>query len=650
MAAKNAKTAMMPPERCVSAPRIAVVVAGLAIALATAAAFSNSFHGPLVFDDGPSIVDNPTIRQLWPPWETLCPPKRGETVTGRPLLNLSLAVNYSIGGTTVWSYHVTNLAIHIATALLLFGLVRRTLLLPGTPASLAKASNLLAASIALLWSVHPLQTESVTYIVQRAESLAGLFYLSTLYGLLRGATAQRRTGLWYAISFVACLLGMASKEIVASAPLIALLYDRTFLAGSFREALHRRRRLYVSLGATWLLLLWLVVDNKGRGGTAGFGQEIEPLAYLGTQFGAVIHYLRLCIWPSPLVLDYGVEVAHTAAEIVPYGIVIAALVALTVAALRRWPKIGFLGVFFFALLAPTSTVIPVTTQTVAEHRMYLPLAAVVTLIAMGAWTWCNRRRITPTPTTGVAFACVVATAAVALGAATYQRNKVYQSNLQIWTDTVAKVPDNARALTNLGATLLNAHRPNDAISHLQRAASIQPDNADGQNKLGSALLMCGRPAEAIPHFQVALQRDPANAEVRNNFGSALTAQGRYEEASDQFRKALDARGNYVDAMNNLAWLLATCPQHSLHNGPEALALAQRAERLTGGRRPEVLDTLAAAYATSERFQEAAATARKALELATKQNQQALVDALQQRIALYDSGKPFVGNGQDAAGN
>ena len=195
----------------------------------------------------------------------LCPPSHGETVSGRPVLNLSLALNYAVSGCDVRGYHVTNLAIHLAAALLLFGIVRRTL--PrfrgcggGQQLARLQLATPLALAIALLWAVHPLQTESVTYIVQRAESLMGLFYLLTLYCFLRGAGSARAI-FWYAGSVLACLLGMATKEVMVSAPLVVLLYDRTFLAGSFREAWRRRWAYYLALAATWLLLAWLVAQT-----------------------------------------------------------------------------------------------------------------------------------------------------------------------------------------------------------------------------------------------------------------------------------------------------------------------------------------------------------------------------------------------------
>ena len=299
------------------------LLAASLIALATVVAYENSFRGPFVFDDRASISENATIRHLWPIWKPLFPPNlHGETVGGRPLLNFSLALNYAASGFEVWSYHVGNLAIHLLAALLLFGVVRRTLLLPGLGEQWNGAATPLALVVALLWAVHPLQTESVTYIVQRAESLVGLFYLLTLYCVIRGASSSPW---WYAAAVAACALGMASKEIMVSAPLIVLLYDRAFLAGSFRDAWRRRWGLYLALATTWLLLGWLAISAGNRGGSAGFGVGMSAWAYLCTQFGAIAHYLRLSFWPHPLVLDYGIDTAHGAVEIVPYAVVVGRL-------------------------------------------------------------------------------------------------------------------------------------------------------------------------------------------------------------------------------------------------------------------------------------------------------------------------------------
>ncbi len=207
-------------------------------------------------------------RRRWPPATT--------TLAGRPLAALSFAINYALAGRTTWPYHATNLAIHIAAALLLLGVVRRTLLAVGKSPRFSLAC---AAAIAALWAVHPLQTESVTYIVQRVESLAGLFYLLALYCLIRQASSIGRAKWWSVSAVVACLLGVCTKEIMATAPVVLLAYDAIFLAGSIGGGLRRRWGTYLAMAATLIPLACLIAAGgwRGNGGirSAGHGCPVR---------------------------------------------------------------------------------------------------------------------------------------------------------------------------------------------------------------------------------------------------------------------------------------------------------------------------------------------------------------------------------------
>ncbi|HEX3728548.1 MAG TPA: hypothetical protein VHV47_02000, partial [Opitutaceae bacterium] len=216
-----------------TAPASALLLVLLAIA-----AYAGSLGGKFLYDDVPGIVDNPSIRSLR---TALIPPAGGLPESGRPLLNLSFALNYAAGGLNPWGYHAVNALIHGLAGAVLFGLVLGT----WRGAHAVK----FAGMIALLWVVHPLQTESVAYVSQRAEALMGLFYLLTLYCFIRG---------WRGLSCLACLCGMACKETMVTAPLLVLLYDRAFVGGSFREAMKRRGRYYLALAATWIPLAWFV--------------------------------------------------------------------------------------------------------------------------------------------------------------------------------------------------------------------------------------------------------------------------------------------------------------------------------------------------------------------------------------------------------
>ena len=541
----------------------------LAAALLLAAAcltWSNSFSGPFILDDPPAITENATIRDLSAFRTVLSPPRDGQTVSGRPLVNLSLAVNWAVSRDRVWSYHALNLVIHVCAGLALFGVIRLTVLQPRLRVRFGANALPLALTVAALWLVHPLQTESVTYIVQRAESLAGLFCLLTLYGFIRGTTSEapaRRHACWLVLSVFACLCGMASKEVMVGAPLLVLLYDRTFVAGTFFSALRVRKVFYAALAATWLLLVWLVATTGTRGATAGFGLGISAWAYLLTQCHALVHYLRLAAWPHPQVLDYGFLTEPSALAVLPQAALLLTLLAATIFALCKNLPAGFLGAWFFILLAPSSSVVPVATQTMAEHRMYLPLAAVVVAAALALHTLAGRRSF-----------FVFATAALAFGTLTFRRNHDYRSALTIWQDTVAKRPQNARAHQELGVALFAAGRLDEAIASYQIALQLQPDYPKAQHNLASALADAHRWPEAHERYVRCLRSLPNLPEAHYGLGNVLVALQRLPEAADRYEEALRLRPEFFQAHNNLANVLS-----SLGREPESIAHYEAALRL-----------------------------------------------------------------------
>jgi tetratricopeptide (TPR) repeat protein len=560
------KARIAPSASAAGPSRRFAALAGLAIVGAGLAAYAGSFSGPFIFDDGASILGNPTIRHFW---SALSPPHAGGlTVNGRPVLNLSLALNYAVSGEEVWSYHALNLAIHLLAALVLFGIVRRTLArVPGP----GREAGLLAAAIAAWWAVHPLQTEAVTYVIQRAESLMGLCYLLTLYGFIRyagfptPAAGARAARAWAALSVVACLLGMATKEVMVSAPVLVLLYDRTFVAGSFRRAWQARRPYYGLLAATWLLLAGLVAGTGGnRGGSVGFG--VAPAwPYWLSQFGAITRYLRLAVWPHPLVFEYGAQRVTQPGAVLPAAVLVLLLAAGTAAALWRRPALGFLGAWFFAILAPTS-LLPGTTETTVEYRMYLPLAAVLAGLALALHQRLGKWGLLPV--LAAIAACAVLTA---------RRNEDYRSAVAIWSDTVAKRPENARAHYDLGYALFHAGQPAEAIAEYREAIRLRPDDAEAHNNLGNALAQSGRAPEAIAEYHEALRLHPNYAAAHNNLGNTLAQSGRLAEAVEQFRAVVGLDPGYAKGHRSLAQALA-----DLGRRDDAIAQYQEALRLDPG--------------------------------------------------------------------
>lgn len=572
------------PPTSVRSPDRGALAAGVVLILGTLAVYSQTFSVPLLFDDWSCLIDNASIRHLGNLHAVLLPP-RNVGVGGRPLLNLSFALNYAVGGLGVRGYHAVNLLLHVLAALTLFGLVRRTLRRPRLAPQFGRAATGLALAVSALWAWDPVLTGAVTYIAQRAEVMMGLWYLLTLYCLLRGAEAAAARGRrgWFALAVISCLAGVCSKEVIATVPLAALLYDRTFLSGTFREAWRRHRITYLALAATWVPLGFLTTGLTTRG--AGFSPIVSWWAYGLAEARVVVKYLLLCLWPRPLVFDYGSFVVPELAKVWPFLLIIAVLLAATVAAIRRAPAAGFAAAWFFLILAPTSSIVPVISQPMAENRLYLPLAGVVAAVVLGAFAlWGGR--ILP----------VAALLAAVLAAATVERNRLYLSESGIWADAAAKLPLNPRAHSNLAAVwvripgeeakavaeyaaasrleptngkahydlgfaLDRAGRKAEAIAEFQEAVRLQPDLVDAHTALGNYwTTQPGRIADALAEYQRAAALKPDDAGVHNNLGNAwFSTPGRMNFAIIEYRKALRIDASFPEVHNNLGNALASQP-------------------------------------------------------------------------------------------
>ena len=513
------------------------------------AVYANSLRGPFVFDDESAVVRNESIRRLWSPGIFNPAAGRGETVGGRPLLNASFAVNYAISGTDAWSYHAANAIIHALAALVLFGLVRRTAGKRGFQISdfgmNERGAAVFALVVALAWAAHPLCTGAVSYVAQRAESLCGLFYLTALWCFSRATTR------WLAASVVACFAAVATKEVAVTLPLIALLYDRTFVAGSFREAWRARRGYYLALASSWVLLAALMLGQGGRGMSAGYASGMSWREYALTQCWAVMHYLRLAFWPAGQIFDHGSVLARGFADVWPQAAALAFLLGATAWALARKPVAGFLGAWFFVILAPTSSVVPVVTQTVAEHRMYLPLIAVVALVS-GVLRK-HAPRLLP---------WVAAVVVALLGAATIARNHTYRSAEAVWRDVTGKNPSSARAWANLGVALQQDGRDTEAAGCYERAVALNQNHAFAHANWGMILIQQGNMAGAIPHLRLAAALEPDMPGLRENLARALAAEGkaqamagRLAEAEALLREAVRAQPGNAEAHGNLGNVL-----------------------------------------------------------------------------------------------
>jgi tetratricopeptide (TPR) repeat protein len=423
---------------------------------------------------------------------------------------------------------------------------------------------------------------------------------------------------------------MATKQVMVTAPVLVLLYDRAFVSGSFRFALTKRRWYYASLAVTWLLLGFLMYRSSLAAIGVGFQAGVSWPAYTLTEVRVVTDYLKLAFWPHPLVFDYGEEIRVTdPLAVAPYALLMTAILAGVVIVWRRSPMAGFLGAWFFLILAPTSTMVPIAAQPMAESRMYLPLAAVVVLVALLGYVLLSRKMLASceeflatkrhkkskvSAVTCVApigarkslagvntrflrifaanqigrsqnldsignwYYIVLGLMAVGLGALTVRRNYDYRSELSIWEDTVARCPHSSRGQCNLGMALARIpDRWPDAIAHSEEALRLNPTYAEAHNNLGLVLAQIpGRLPDAIAHCEEALRIKPAYAAAHNNLANALAQlPGRLPDAIAHYEEALRDKPDFVEAHSNLAMALTKMPGRladAVAHGQEALRL------------------------------------------------------------------------------
>jgi tetratricopeptide (TPR) repeat protein len=553
--------------------------------------YSTAVDGPFFYDDSTSVLYNPSIVRLFPLVGTdaapgpLNPP-RDISTSGRPLVNLSLAVNYHFGQFNPRGYHVTNVVIHAIAAFLLWAIVRWTLRLPYFEGRFSnRVADWLALCVALLWSVHPMQTEAVQYVTQRTELMMACGYLVTLYASLRYwdamATPQRR--IWLGVAILACSAGMACKEVMVTAPVVVLLFERVFIAGSFRRAIERSWPLYVGLVLGWLLLVGLNLAGP-RAATAGLGLGVPIYQWWLTQFEVLFLYVKLAVWPWPLSIHYEMPLIETFSVAWPWMIGAAGVGVVVAWLLYQRTAVGFLLASVLLILSPTF-VVPIATEVAAERRMYLPLAGLMALAVVGAYGVARRvQQIISgeTATLTTQALSLTATLFVALALATgyavasVHRLNIYRDEVSLWQDALRSAPDSPLVRMNLGLALINAGLPQQAIEHYEAALRLEPEKgATHRNNLALALLSSGRRAEAIAQYEEALRIDPELVEAHNNLGSLLLGEGKAAEAVAHFTAVTQLKPDYAEGYLGLAMALSAAGRpDAAAAGERALALAR----------------------------------------------------------------------------
>ena len=559
--------------------------AGIFLCTAVGLAYASGLGAPFIMDDASSIAANRSIRSLWPLWPVLVYEHgEGRTIDGRPLLNLSLAVNRALTGTSATGFRVVNIFLHCGNAILLMALVRLLLARPEVPTAVRARAGEVAFAAAVLWAVHPLGTGAVTYVIQRAESLGAFMILATLIVAVRGMLAADTGCKTWALPFVAFLSALAgtAKETSVAIPFMTVLIDRALLSGSWRGTV-RHWPWHLAAAASWPSVALMLTALGGRGSSAGL-DSASPWLYLLTQAKAIWLYLARIVWPHGLIFDYGDFLSSGLAESGGWLLLTAAVFAGVAYGYWRDPAVFLAPLLFFVLLGPTSSVIPVKTQTIAEHRAYLASACLIVPAVAAGWSIAQERLALSPRFCGLAMAAVV----LAVGFSTAARNREFVQPEILWRKALAAEPRNERAMINLAAQLIAKKGPAsldeaerllsqvaetgrypkvysvnlgslaksqgrypEALAAIDAVLELTPDDAVTLAERGYVLWKLGRLPEALADLDKALALDDQIAPAWLNRGNVLLDLGRQEEAERSFARSVEVDPKYAKGWDHL---------------------------------------------------------------------------------------------------
>ena len=615
----------------VTRPSFALVF--IVIVLVAGVIYSNIYHCPFVFDDPPQIEEKVIIRDLanYFSFEAFLKP--------RPIVDLTFALNYRFGELTVFGYHLVNVLIHIINgflvyflALTIFKQLANAPQSPNPPIPQFLNSSipqLISLFSALIFVAHPIQTQAVTYTVQRYASLAAMFYMASVLFYLKARVRQQRSELarrqsgggqrafsfklsaCFALSIICGMLAFLSKQSTASLPAAIILVEYLFIDRTWQG--WKKKIVWFTPVFIVFAIFVLYVCGFFSGGHEGRGllEDVSDLmqepdtvgrwSYLCTQFNVLVIYIRLLFLPVGQNLDYvypfksGFFDAYT-----PLAFMfLAALAALGIWNRKKRPVITF-GIFwFFITLSVESSIIPIR-DALFEHRLYLPMFGFALIVSYLLFHLLSKKRL---------WAIVISgSIIVSLGTATYLRNRVWQDPVTLWSDVISKNPQNHRAHTNLGIDLYKQGSHKEGIGHYTEALRIKPDSANAHYNLGVAKERQGKLEEAVSHYTEALRINPDSAKAHTNMGVTLGRQGNLERAITHFSEALRIKPDSAEAHTNLGIAFARQGRFEEALGHYTEALRIKPDSV------EAHTNLGIAFARQGRFEEALGHFSEALRI------------------------------------
>jgi Tfp pilus assembly protein PilF len=584
------------------------------------AVYSNTFRASWQFDDKRTILQNRPLllRELnWPNVKkTLFASPDGRERLYRPVSCLSIALNYYFGKGDVVGYHLVNVSIHFVSSILLFLFILNTLKLPSFKAKYGPKAYSIALVAALLWAVNPVQTQAVTYIVQRMAAMAGMFYITAMYFYLKGRISGRRLQkrAFFILCIVSGLLAVGSKENAAMLPFSILLYDLFFIQGVSKQSTGRAVCCFLILSLIPLVFLLLYKGaDLHQSLLGGYDLRLFTLGQrLLTEPRVILFYASLLLYPMPDRLCVTHDISLSSDLISPPQTLIALLSILAALAWaildsRRRPLPSYCILFFLLNHLPEGSVFPLEIS--FEHRNYIPsmlfFLPIAVLIVEGTACFNTRRRMQ------AIFVTFLTLMLIGHGHSTYVRNAIWRTEESLWLDVIEKYPQLWRPYVNLGKHYSESGRHREAVTQYLTSLDKKVVNnlADhnrwiSYNNIGVEYDRMGREEEALSYLKIAEGLAPLSPDVQNNIGSIHLELRRYGEAEQSLRKALEYNPRHMNALINLASLYTVTGDLE-----RADALLGRSLELESGHM-EALKTRVRIYIKRGRFEDALTVLRQ----------------------------------------
>jgi len=523
----------------------------LIIAVSALLAYSNSLNCEFQFDDAANITDQPIIKDL----KNFTDPHLWVNTNFRPLSMFTFAINYQLNKLDVTGFHIFNLIIHIICGFLVFLLIKKILRIYLSSKESNATITWLSLFVALIFTLHPIQTQSVTYIVQRMTSLSGLFYLLAVYLYLVGRTKQSHKDIsssvivLYVSVLVSAILSLMAKQIAVTIPLSLLLVEICFIRN--KEGQVYKKFILVTLFI--LILVFFAVAISGN--LPRETKQISRLNYLITQFKVMTRYVQLSILPINQNLDHDLR-ASTGFwhfnEITSF-LFLSFLIFLSIFLYKRKKLITFGIGWFFITLALESTIIPIS-GLIYEHRLYLAVMGFsVCLVAIIYRLLLKQKKL---------MISLLILIVIAYGVTTFQRNQIWENKFTLWSDVIQKSPGKPRSHYNMGNVLSDAGHHQKAIEYYLSAIKLKPDYVDAIVNLGNSWNSLGNTDKALKYYMKALEYDPMFFKALNNIGVILSDRGELAKAQEYYETILQLKPDEYEVINNLGIVWARKEEYS----------------------------------------------------------------------------------------